>query len=130
MNLSFYKICFKITAIGNILGAILAMASMSNHLEMFFTETGANTTLRFYHYNLWAFVFVLGVGYWFLAKEPIRNRAIALIGAIGKLFFATSCVHLLLINHAKPMLIAAVIYDGFFGILMAIFYWKTRNEKL
>jgi hypothetical protein len=99
-------------------------------LEIFFIETETNAMLRFYHYNLWAFVLLLGVGYWFLAKEPIRNRVVALIGSIGKLFFAASCVHLLLINHAKPILIMAVIYDGFFGILMAIFYWKTRNEKL
>ena len=127
MNLNFYKICFKITAIGNIVGAILAMISMQNHLEMFFTETESNTMLRYYHYNLWAFVFMLGVGYWFLGKEPIRNRVLALIGAVGKLFIMFSWIHLLSINHTKPLIILAIIYDGFFGIVMAIFYWKTRN---
>ena len=129
MNLNFYKICFKITAIGNIIGASLAMISMSNHLEMFFTETESGTMLRYYHYNLWAFIFMLGVGYWFLGKEPIRNRVLALIGAVGKLFIMFSWIHLLSINHAKSLIILAIIYDGFFGIVMAIFYWKSRNIK-
>ncbi len=127
MNLNFYKICFKITAIGNIIGAILAMISMQNHLEMFYTEIATSTMLRFYHYNLWFFVLMLGVGYWLLGKEPIRNRGMALIGAFGKLFIAASWIHLLSINHAKPLIILAIIYDGFFGIVMAVFYWKTRN---
>lgn len=130
MNLNFYKTCFKITAIGNIIAALLAMISMSNHLEMFYTETDTSTMLRFYHYNLWAFVLVLGIGYWFLGKEPIRNRAMALIGAIGKFFIAGSWIHLLSINHAKPLILVAIAYDAFFGIVMAIFYWKTRNTPL
>jgi hypothetical protein len=127
MNLNFYKTCFKITAIGNIIGAITAMASMSGHLEMFYGVSELNTILRFYHYNLWAFVLMLGVGYWFLGQEPIRNRVLALIGAVGKLFIMTSWIHLLSTNHAKPLILLAIAYDGFFGIVMAIFYWKSRN---
>ena len=130
MNLSFYKICFKITAIGNIIAASLALISMSNHLEMFYTETETSTMLRFYHYNLWAFVLLFGVGYWFLGSEPIRNRVLALLGAVGKLFIMFNWIHLLSINHAKPLIILAIIYDGFFGIVMAVFYWKSRNETL
>ncbi len=129
MNLNFYKTCFKITAVGNIIGAILAMASMSTHLEMFYNETETGTMLRFYHYNLWAFVLMLGVGYWFLGKEPIRNRALALVGAVGKLFIMFSWIYLLSLNYAKPAIIAAILYDGFFGIVMAIFYFKTRGMK-
>lgn len=126
MNLNFYKTCFKITAIGNIIGAVMAIVSMSSHLEMFYTETGTGTMLKFYHYNLWAFVLMLGVGYWFLGKEPIRNRALALVGAVGKLFIMFSWIYLLSINHAKPIIVLAIAYDGFFGIVMAVFYWKTR----
>jgi FtsH-binding integral membrane protein len=129
MNLNFYKTCFKITAIGNIIAAILAIISMSNHLEMFYPETETSVLLRFYHYNLWAFVLMLGVGYWFLGKEPIRNRVVALIGAVGKLVIMGSWIHLLSANQAKPLILVAIAYDGFFGIVMAIFYWKTRNEK-
>lgn len=129
MNLKFYKTCFKITAIGNIVGAILAITSMSNHLEMFYTQTETSPILRFYHYNLWVFVLMLGVGYWFLGQEPIRNRVMALIGAVGKLFIAGSWVYLLSINQAKPLILLAIAYDGFFGIVMAVFYWKTRSYQ-
>jgi hypothetical protein len=129
MNLNFYKTCFKITAIGNIIAAVLAMASMSAHLEMFYGISESSTMLRFYHYNMWAFVLMLGVGYWFLGQEPIRNRAIALIGAVGKLFIMFSWIHLLSTNHAKPLILLAIAYDGFFGIVMAIFYWKSRNKS-
>lgn len=129
MNLTFYKTCFKITAIGNIIGAILAFVSISNHLEMFYGMTDSNTMLKFYHYNLWAFVLMLGVGYWFLGKEPIRNRVLALVGAVGKLFIVVGWIYLLSTNQAKPLVILAILYDGFFGIVMGIFYWQTRGEK-
>jgi hypothetical protein len=129
MNLNFYKICFKITATGNIIAAVLAIISMQMHLEMFYIETETSTMLRFYHYNLWFFVLLFGVGYWFLGSEPIRNRVLALIGAAGKLFIMGSWIHLLSINYAKPLILLAIAYDGFFGIVMVIFYWKTRGEK-
>jgi hypothetical protein len=129
MNLNFYKTCFKITAIGNIIASILAIASMSNHLEMFYGITENTTILRFYHFNLWFFVLILGVGYWFLGKDPIRNRVMALVGALGKLFIMFSWIHLLSANHAKPLILLAIIYDGFFGLVMAVFYWKTRGNK-
>jgi FtsH-binding integral membrane protein len=128
-NLNFYKTCFKITAIGNIISAIVAMFSMSGHLEMFYGVTENSTILRFYHFNLWFFVLMLGVGYWIMGQDPIRNRVMALIGAFGKLFIMGSWIHLLSMNQAKPLILLAIAYDGFFGILMAIFYWKTRGMK-
>ncbi len=130
MNLSFYKTCFKITAIGNIIGAVMGIASMSTNLELFYGATESSTLLRFYHYNLWFFVLMLGIGYWFLGKEPIRNRILALIGACGKAFIAGSWIHLLISNHAKPLILVAIIYDGFFAVVMALFFWQSRNEKL
>jgi hypothetical protein len=102
---------------------------MQMHLEMFYTETEISTMLRFYHYNLWFFVLLFGIGYWFLAIDPIRNRVLALLGSLGKLFIAGSWIHLLSTNHAKPLILVAIIYDVFFGVLMAIFYWKSRNEN-
>ena len=102
---------------------------MSNQIEMFYGSTESSTMLKFYHYNLWMFVLMLGIGYWFLGQEPIRNRVLALIGAVGKLFIMVSWIYLFTIGQAKPLLILAIIYDGFFGIVMAIFYFKTRTEK-
>ena len=128
MNLSFYKTCFKITAVGNIIGAIAAIASVQAHLELFYGAVEINPLLRFYHYNFWIFVLILGVSYWHLGNKPIELRIVALVGAVGKLFVAGSWIHLLSIGFAKPIVLLGILYDGFFGLLMAWFYWKTRNS--
>lgn len=129
MPLRFYEICFKITAIVNLVAGIAALASIETHLELFYAAAETNILLRFYHYNFWIVVVLMGIAYWHLGAEPIRNRVVALIGAVGKLCAAASWLYLFTIGYAKPIVLLAVIFDGFFGALLAWFYWTTRDAK-
>lgn len=127
--MNFFKICCKITAIGNILAAVLAMISMQNHLEMFYGDVQTNAILQMYHYGFWVFVLTMGVAYWELSKNLVELRVIALIGAIGKLVLVGFWLNLVFTGQAKPMIWTGIIYDLFFGIVLAILYFKTRNGK-
>ncbi len=129
MNLNFYKTCFKITAVGNVIAAVAAIASMQTHIGLAYGEVEINPLLRFYHYNFWVFVLLLGVAYWYLAKEPFRYRIIALIGGIGKLIVAASFLHLALNGHAKPLTLFGIAYDGFFGIVLLVFFFFAKDPE-
>jgi hypothetical protein len=130
MNLKFFQICCKITAIGNIIAAVLAMVSMSNHLEMFYGNVQTNPIFQMYHYGFWVFVLTMGIAYWELSKNLVELRIIALIGAIGKLTLVGFWINLILTNQAKPILWTGIIYDLFFGIVLAILFFKTRWKKV
>jgi hypothetical protein len=127
MSLKLFQICCKITAIGNIITAILAMVSMPNHLEMFYGSVQTNSIFQMYHYGFWVFVLTMGIAYWELSKRPVQLRIIALIGAVGKLTLVGFWLNLALTNQAKPMIWSGIIYDLFFGIVLAILFFKTRG---
>ena len=130
MSLNFFRICCKITAVGNIIAAILAMVSMQNHLEMNYGTVETNPVFRMFFYGFWIFVLTMGIAYWELSKNLFELRVIALIGAIGKLTLVGFWLHLFFTNQAKPMILSGIIYDGFFGMVLAILYWKTLKKEV
>jgi hypothetical protein len=129
MNLNFLKVCCKVVAVGNIIAAILALVSMQNHLEMFYGSVQTNAVFQLYHYGFWVCVLMLGIGYWELGKRPFELRILALIGAVGKLVLVGFWLNLAFTGQAKPMIWSGIVYDLFFGIILAILYWKTREVK-
>ncbi|MBX7171792.1 MAG: hypothetical protein K1X72_12600 [Pyrinomonadaceae bacterium] len=129
MSLNFFRICCKITAVGNIIAAILAMVSMQNHLEMNYGTVETNSIFRMFFYGFWVFVLTMGIAYWELSKNLFELRVIALIGAIGKLTLVGFWLHLFFTNQAKPMIWSGIIYDGFFGTVLAILYLKTLKKE-
>jgi len=130
MNLNFYKICCKITAVGNVLAGILGILSMSNHLEMFYGNIPLNPIFQMFYNGFWVLVGTMGIAYWELSKHPIQLRVIALIGAIGKLTMVGLWLNLIFNDQAKPILWVTIVFDLFFGIVLASLYWKTRGKEV
>lgn len=128
MKLGFYKTCFRITAVGNVLAAIGALASMESHLAFFYGAVETNPVFRVYHYGFWVFVLVLGIAYWELSKRPLELGIIALVGAVGKLAMVGLWIHLYFSGHATAFIWSGIAYDAFFGIVMAIFFFTTWGK--
>jgi hypothetical protein len=127
-NLLLLQRLFKAASVLNVIAAASALAAMALHFEMFYAERSEpSLLLTFYHYNFWFVVFIMGVSYWYLAAEPVRNRVVALLGGLGKLTVAVWWAALFLTNHATAMVLMGVLYDGSFGVLMLWFFWRTRN---
>jgi hypothetical protein len=129
MNLKFFQICCKITAIGNLLAGIISIASISMHLEMNYVKVETNPVFNLFYYGFWVLVATMGIAYWELSKNLVQLRVIALIGAIGKLTCVGLWLNLFFTNQAKPIIWATILYDTFFGIVLAVLYWKTRGKN-
>jgi hypothetical protein len=129
MSLKIYSLLFKITAVGNMLAALIACISIRSNLDLFYGDVEINHLISFYHYGFWAFVFLLGVTYWYLATEPFRYRIIALVGGLGKLFVAGEFILLAINGHAKPLTLFGIAYDGFFGIVMLLFFFTAKEGE-
>ncbi|MCU0428022.1 MAG: hypothetical protein MUF71_20615 [Candidatus Kapabacteria bacterium] len=117
------KFIFTFAAVANIFAALLALGAMDLHLQMFYGRLQVqDILLRFYHYNFWFVVLMMGFGYAVIARNPQHNRALILIGAVGKLTVAVSWMLLYTMNEATVMVLGGVVYDGLFGILFLLLY--------
>ncbi len=120
------KFIFTFAAVANILGALLALGAMDLHLQMFYGRLQVqDILLQFYHYNFWFVVLMMGFGYAVIARNPLHNRALILIGGVGKLTVAASWILLYTMNEATVIVLGGVGYDGLFGILFLLLYRQT-----
>jgi hypothetical protein len=133
------RIIFRFAAVANLFGAALALAAMPLHVQMFYgldisalavREPHAVALLRFYHYNFWAIVLVMGASYWHIANDPPTNRPLMLVGAVGKLTVAVSWALMFAAGTAQILVLAGVLYDGLFGLLFLIVYQKIRQAEV
>jgi hypothetical protein len=77
---------------------------------------------------VWAVVFVFGIGYYFVSRDPQKNRGIVWMGIIAKLaFFFTALTY----YPKKVITLLAMLLcfgDFVFSILFALFLVKTKGE--
>jgi len=78
---------FLVAAIYNFLGAGVPIVDPSRHFEVFFQVTASNDPiLMMTTQAFWVTVFFFGIGYYMIARDPIHNRGIIWLGAIGKVY--------------------------------------------
>lgn len=76
-----------------------------------------------------AFVFVQGLGYWFVYQAPIANRGIAKIGVSYKFAFAALSIYYFLIDELlHPAFLAFGIADLGFLVGFALFLRETADR--
>ena len=78
-----------------------------------------------------AFVFVQGLGYWFVFQSPIANRGIVKIGLVYKAAFASLSIYYLLIDQLlHPIFLVFGILDIGFLIGFALFLRDTPEPDI
>lgn len=76
-----------------------------------------------------AFVFVQGLGYWFVYQAPIANRGIAKIGVAYKFAFAALAIYYFLIGELlHPAFLVFGIADIGFLVGFALFLRDTADR--
>ena len=129
MNLIFFKRAFLVTAVVNILAGLSALIALDLHTSLFYGRTFEDSLVKFYHYNLWFAIFVLGIGYYYLSLKPIENSLLALIGGLVKLFIASTWILLFSLGEARIFLFGPIVFDLFYGILLIYFYFLVRKQS-
>jgi hypothetical protein len=125
-----YAMLFFASALWNLLiaGSSLLLPKLSNKLTFGFGSVITHGPATFALRLTWALVFVYGIGYYFVSRDPERNRGIVWMGIIGKLsFFFTALAYF----PKKIITLLAMILclgDFIFSILFALFLVKTADE--
>lgn len=118
MTLRQCKALFYSAAIFN-WGAVLILASLAQPL-------GLPPPLRslFGQITL-AAIFVFGLGYWMVGREPRANRGIVVLGAFAKLAVVAIVMSHWLAGLATPQLAALVSGDVVYSLLFVAFLKQT-----
>lgn len=125
-----YSKLFFIGALWNlsIAGSGLLLPNLINKLVFGFRTVVTYGITTFALRLTWALVFVYGIGYYFVSRDPEKNRGIVWMGILGKLaFFLTA-----LIYYSKRFITLLTMIlcfgDFVFSALFAWFLFKTRDE--
>lgn len=126
----YYSKLFFIGSLWNmsIAGSGLLLPRLINKIAFGTKATIAYGATTFALRLTWALVFVYGIGYYLVSRDPEENRAVVWMGIIGKLaFFFTALVY-----YSKRFITLLTMLlcfgDFVFSVLFAMFLFKTRHE--
>ena len=133
MIFKYRRTILLLVALGNIFGAIIAIAFPAWFMEQFFKvppqAAGTFPYLPMYHYTFWIFVLIMGVGYWMTAITPDKNKAVLFIGGAGKISAAIFWVMLFAQGFGNWFMITGGIYDGLLGIVLLVLFLLSPSKE-
>lgn len=116
-----------IAAIGNWIGSLIALISPAFFFSQFFQHPPDRYStfpyLSLYHFMMWGFILIMGIGYWMCAVNTEKHRVVLLIGGLGKLLAAVFFVMLYAMQQGRWLMIGGGIWDGLFGILFLLLFF-------
>jgi len=77
---------------------------------------------------MFIFILIIGLGYIWSIKDPVRNKLYILIGGMGKLAAVLLWTVSYLQGFGTPLLLVAAFNDVGLGILFVLFYLYNRKE--
>ena len=127
-KLNFYRILFIFAAIFNILSGLMLLFGY-NYI---FQSNGYNVPFSLvWTIQFIGLIIIFGIGYLILGINPSKNRYIAFLGIIGKLYVFTVFLILTLLMFVPPIATMVTIIDVIFAIFFIeylIFMKKNEND--
>lgn len=109
-------------------GLALVLPNFGKKLCFGFGKAAVNDSLEAFYKLTWALVFVYGIGYYIVSRNPEKNRGIVWMGILGKLGFFYNCARYFLKKAISPILFLGGFGDFLFSILFSNFLLKTRKD--
>ncbi len=125
-----YEKLFLIGALWNICFATggLLLPKLINKILFGFKSAAVSGRTAFGLNLTWALVFVFGIGYYIVSRDPEKNRGIVWMGIFGKLAFFFTTVKFYF-KKAVVLLTPVLAFGDFvFTILFALFLANTKDD--
>ena len=119
---------FYVAAVYNLLAASSALFLTELHFSLFFTEAAASSgpIVAINTQAFWVCVVLFGVGYFFVARDPVHNRSILYLGVPGKAYvFFFFTLHYFQ-GHVTVIALLGGIGDLVLALLFLRYLLKTR----
>lgn len=79
--------------------------------------------------NLWSLILIMGFGYLWASKDPVKNKLFIFIGALGKIVASLSWFVVFFQGAAKTLMVFGATTDMMFGLLFFSFYLLNRGKN-
>ena len=129
LNSRFWKITFLIAGIYTSFGVIPGIFNPEQGLLDLTGQIIEDWNTLYFFRSLWITVFVFGIGFLIVALNPAKHIGIAIMGLLGKLFFASNVLFQYSNEKVSQMAMTAAFIDLIFVLLFGIFIFKYYSKK-
>lgn len=128
-NYPFFTTLFLIAATWNLLGAGFGYFNTNYTFQEVFNRELSDPVFYEIYKGAWGTTLLFFIGYLIVAYNPVKHTGLALIGGVGKLFFAIAEFNLYLKGMANSIILIIVIGDLIFCIFFVYYFVKLYNQK-
>jgi hypothetical protein len=128
-NYPFFTTLFLIAATWNLLGAGFGYFNTNYTFQEVFNRELSDPLFYEIYKGAWGTTLLFFIGYLIVAYNPEKHTGLALIGGVGKLFFAIAEFNLYLKGMANSIILIIVIGDLIFCIFFVYYFVKLYNQK-
>jgi hypothetical protein len=125
-----WSLVFKIAALWNFSGALFALCFKDTMSENFFTNYVAGTSSfesNLNYYLLYSFIMIMGIGYWLVSVDLYKNKAILIVGILGKIVASLTWITIFFMNLGTILLLVGAFGD-FLWAMLFIFFLRTYKK--
>ena len=124
----FYERFFRFASVWNIGAGLMGILSLKLNLDLFYGKSDymADDLFKIHYYNFWAFIMMMGVGFYFVSRDVSKNYAMAIVGILGKTLAVAIWVYYWWLGEATFMVLVAGAGDM---TLVAVFTAYLRYTK-
>lgn len=132
---SFFQHILGISGMVNITSGIVFIVYPNLFFKFFFKDEivgghfVSNGLASILSLNLWSFILIMGFGYLWASKDPVKNQLLIFIGALGKIVASLSWFVAFFQGAAKTLLVFGAATDLIFGVFFLSFYLLHRSKK-
>ncbi|MDD5711427.1 MAG: hypothetical protein PHY31_01565 [Smithellaceae bacterium] len=129
---SLWNLCIGITSIlfTNFILAMLFKAPMMDNIMAFINGTLPAVdnlqTLIFFRFFM-AAVIIFGIGYYWVSRDLLANRAVVWLGLVSKLIIFFTFVYYFALGQAAWFSVLVCSGDFIFSILFILFLYQTKD---
>lgn len=132
-EIKLFQILFLLASVWNLIGAYFGYFNTAITFQAFFGRSLDDPLIHAIYQGAWGTTLIYLFGYLIVAKDPIKNTGIVIVGGIGKIGFAITLLKLNLMGMAAPIVYIVIVGDTiFFGLFLYYFYRivKTNNRLI
>ena len=111
----------------------MGILSLKLNLDLFYGKSDymADDLFKIHYYNFWAFIMMMGVGFYFVSRDVSKNYAMAIVGILGKTLAVAIWVYYWWLGEATFMVLVAGAGDmTLVAVFTAYLRYTIKEIKL
>jgi hypothetical protein len=125
----FFTTLFLVAATWNLIGAVFGYFNTEYTFQGLFGRRLNDPLFYEIYKGAWGTTLLFFIAYLMAAYNPVKHSGLALIGSIGKLFFAIAELKLYLSGLANSLILIIVIGDFIFCAFFVYYFFKLYQQK-